>query len=533
MGPRQKVGAWATAVALVIIGISPLLSPAVNPANAPEQEFSAERAMGHVKVIGREPHPMGSAENARVRDYIVAQLRELGLDPELQTISSPDYFAPPGHQVDVTNIIATVRGTANTKAVALMAHYDTVPSTPGANDNSTAVAALLETARAVLAGPRPNNDLILLFTDAEEPSPRPGSKALLRHRVASEIGFIVNLEAAGGTGASLLAEVSGSTSWVVGELAAASADPVGYSAITEMTSLFGDLGTDFDSFQNAGYPGVHFAYMHNSPIYHTAADHLDSVDLGSLQHHGTHALGIARHFGSLDLAVVPDKGKSTFFAVGPAFVRYPASVSLPLAIVAFVGFGWAVVRLGTPRRASAVARSAGRTLAAALATAIAGTVIWLALVAVRSKPGLIESWVYLGLLLGVGMFGYRWLGPRQSPAARAGGVALWAVIGLGLAIISPASAYLFAWPALGAAVSLGISLRSGNRYHFAQFAVVAVPTLLVATPIVDIIFQMSQPRSGNPDSSIPYVAVAALFLGVLAIALLRDAWPTPPSEVPE
>ena len=46
-----------------------------------------------------------------------------------------------------------------------MAHYDTFPTTVGANDNSAAVAAILETGRAILAGPPLRNDVILLFTD--------------------------------------------------------------------------------------------------------------------------------------------------------------------------------------------------------------------------------------------------------------------------------------------------------------------------------------------------------------------------------
>ena len=218
MATRQTVRAWATVALFVATAMSSLTPPATNPADAPEPEFSAERAKVHLEVVASEPHPMGSAANIRVREYIIDELQKLGLEPVLQTVSAPDYFVP-GRTVDVTNVIVTIAGSANTRAVALMAHYDTVPTTPGANDNSAAVAALLETARAVLAGARPGNDVVLLFTDAEEPAPRPGSRALLEHPVADQIGFVVNLEAAGGTGASLLAEVSGPTSWVVNELA--------------------------------------------------------------------------------------------------------------------------------------------------------------------------------------------------------------------------------------------------------------------------------------------------------------------------
>ena len=49
------------------------------PASAPPSEFSAERAMAHVEQIAQRPHPVGSADHARVRDYLVGALGALGL----------------------------------------------------------------------------------------------------------------------------------------------------------------------------------------------------------------------------------------------------------------------------------------------------------------------------------------------------------------------------------------------------------------------------------------------------------------------
>jgi hypothetical protein len=60
------------------------LVPPVVPASAPVTDFSAERAMKYLTVIAREPHPIGSIANGRVRGYIVEQIQSLGLNPELQ-----------------------------------------------------------------------------------------------------------------------------------------------------------------------------------------------------------------------------------------------------------------------------------------------------------------------------------------------------------------------------------------------------------------------------------------------------------------
>ena len=48
--------------------------PAAVPASASPTVFSAERAMKHVLAIAQRPHPVGSAEHDRVRDYLIAQL---------------------------------------------------------------------------------------------------------------------------------------------------------------------------------------------------------------------------------------------------------------------------------------------------------------------------------------------------------------------------------------------------------------------------------------------------------------------------
>ena len=69
---------------VAIAALSYLVPPAVVPAYAPVTEFSAERAIENLKVIAREPHPTGSIANARVRDYLVEQLKQEGLEPQIQ-----------------------------------------------------------------------------------------------------------------------------------------------------------------------------------------------------------------------------------------------------------------------------------------------------------------------------------------------------------------------------------------------------------------------------------------------------------------
>ena len=67
-------------VATISLALYQFVPPAVVPADAPKTEFSAERAMAHLQVIAREPHPVGSPENARVRDYLKGQISAMARD---------------------------------------------------------------------------------------------------------------------------------------------------------------------------------------------------------------------------------------------------------------------------------------------------------------------------------------------------------------------------------------------------------------------------------------------------------------------
>ena len=101
-----------------------LVPPRVVPNTAPSTEFSAERAMKHLEVIAREPHPTGSAANAQTRNYLVGQLNSLGLKPEVEkafAITSWDIGGAPYGAGVPENIIARSSGANSTGALLLMA----------------------------------------------------------------------------------------------------------------------------------------------------------------------------------------------------------------------------------------------------------------------------------------------------------------------------------------------------------------------------------------------------------------------------
>ncbi|MGE5194234.1 MAG: hypothetical protein ACM3U2_17210, partial [Deltaproteobacteria bacterium] len=94
---RDRILGWATLmlfVGSVCYGIWSILPPAPVAEGVPESEFSSGRAMRHLAVIAAEPHPLGSAANAKVREYLVAELRRLGFEIELQEGMFTPFRAP-------------------------------------------------------------------------------------------------------------------------------------------------------------------------------------------------------------------------------------------------------------------------------------------------------------------------------------------------------------------------------------------------------------------------------------------------------
>ncbi len=132
-------------------------------ADSGQQELAA-RLESHVQMlagrIGERNmwHPQRLEQAAR---YIEAQLTAAGWAVKGQA------YILQGHRV--RNIVAQIEGHERPEEIVVIgAHYDSVIGSPGANDNATGVAALLELAR-VLSGERPRRTLRLVAFVNEEP----------------------------------------------------------------------------------------------------------------------------------------------------------------------------------------------------------------------------------------------------------------------------------------------------------------------------------------------------------------------------
>jgi hypothetical protein len=468
---REETGAgWGLPAALVLLALVLLLTgvrsnpPAPKGQDVPLTEFSAERARQALRTLLGDgaPHPVGSEANARVRERILTHLRWLGLTPEVQEGFACSF----GGCGRVWNVVARLEGAQPGKAVVLMAHYDSVPAGPGAADDMHGVAAILEIARVLKAGPPLRSPVIFLLDDGEEGGLL-GARAFAEQSpLMAQVGAVINLEARGSSGPSLLFETSGADGWMIPRFSAGAGRPVTSSVFATIYDVLPN-DTDLSVFKERNVPGLNFAFIGDPMHYHTAADSLENLSAASLQHQGDNALAAVRGLGGADLDS-PPPGKAVFFDVLSSFVvSWPAGWSLVLAIVAFLLVIAAIVM--ARRRGAFPEASLGRgLLVLPLALLLAGALAfglqlllggafpgpWVA----NPLPAKIAFWL---LPLAAALWAASWLSRARSTGLWAGVWIWWAVVGLVLALVAPGVSYLFLVPALVAGVT-GLAALGGS-----------------------------------------------------------------------
>ncbi|RBQ19472.1 aminopeptidase [Spongiactinospora rosea] len=469
--PRRGLAGLAALVTLAaVIMLAAMADSTMQPlpASAPAGEFSAERALVHLRRFADRPRPLGGPASDRARDYLTAQLRAAGLEVEVQRAVGAAPAAGLASFGQVDNIVARLPGTDPTGTVVLAAHYDSASMGPGASDDGAAVAAMVETVRALRAGGAAlRNDIVLLMTDGEEDGVL-GAEAFARlHPLGRAGGVLLNWEARGVSGPSLMFETSKNNAGLVQAFLDAVPAPRGDSSMAAIYRLLPN-NTDFTPLTAAGFSGLNFAYIQRSSHYHTAADSIANLDRGSLQHHGANMLALTRSLGGADLrplaaqhAGTPDGGRDlTYFRALGFVIAYPGGAVLPLAILSLLAVA-GLVALCRVRRSLSLPRLAVAAVSALVPLVVSAALaqgLWMLLVGRRPAYDMMGGLLHRPLpfqaavacLTAAAVLGwYLSLRRRLGPAAMVAGALLWpAGLGVVCAWFVPGAAYLLSLPAL-------------------------------------------------------------------------------------
>lgn len=322
--------------------------------------YSIEKALSHLRHIAAEPHPVGSRAHEAVAGYLLGQIAALGYRAEVQeTIASAQSGLPKPfvNAARIKNIMVRVAGKTHRDAVLIAGHYDSAETSPGAADDGAAVASMLEVLRILKQSGPAKNDLIFLFSDAEELGLL-GSRAFVeRHPWAKDCRLALNFEARGNKGVLLMFETSDHNARPVEHYARAAVQPVASSLMFSIYKRLLHHDTDFSVFKEAGMTGMNFAFIEGWTDYHTRLDNLERLDPRTLALQGKNMLQLARHFADADLTLLGQGGDLGYFNLpfGKLFqFSLDGHSSLQIAGIALLSFILLALIAGYQRRCAAM-----------------------------------------------------------------------------------------------------------------------------------------------------------------------------------
>lgn len=483
--------------------------PIALPKDAPEAEFSAGRVREHLRIIARAPHPVGSPQQMRVRDYITGKLTEYGVTHQVQKKEIARTFLPRVHRAGrVENIIAILPGQSEDYFL-FTAHYDSVGTGPGAADDGTSVAAFLETIR-ILSKAERKNTLIFLFSDGEEAGLL-GASAFAKHDL-SQIRAVFDFEARGISGPSIMFQTGRDSGGLLRLYLEHAPNPFGTSLGPALYDLLPN-DTDFSVFKAQGLRGLDFAFIGGVEYYHTSMDSPEMVSMRTMQHQGENVLALARAVSAASPADL-EGSELVFLYLWPGSVaRYPVWLARLLAAGALV---WTAFLFSGVRReegAGALFAAVWRTLCAAALSVALGIALFRFL---RFVTGASDS--SLGQPFNHSMYAcmFAFLGISVIYVTRhwmnRAGVSSAAVMGAAQLILAflltastiwlPGMSYIFLWPLL---LSLGASALSPAR-TIAPW-LLAVPAFVFAVDVSDYVMAGLTVKAGM--LMIPYVLLLA------------------------
>lgn len=477
-GSRHGYAFFAVLVLLLVVAIFARwrLDAAGASESAGPNDFSAKRAAGFLPVLlgDQQPHPVDSAANRALGQRLIDALQSAGYRPEVQEATSCSEAMRTCARV--RNIIAVSEGSAAGKAVLVASHYDSVPAGPGASDNAAGVAIMVESARLLKQRPAGKNSIVFLFTEGEEAGLLGAQAFASHHPRMSDVVAVVNVEARGTSGQSILFETGRANGKLIGEFAAAAKRPLTSSLLATAYGLMPN-DTDLSVFKSRGLQGLNFANGEGSSYYHTPLDNLRHIDAGTLQAQGDNIHELLKRLADADLRADGAASDAVYSDVlGFGVLQWPTHWGPFIAVGLLLAFAAAALRLR--KRGALAGRGVARGIVGFVLSPVVGGVVAYALTYLLSLfNGAGRAWAASGqpfnrvllwsavLIAVVSLL--RQLARRSDPLRLWIGLGwAWSFAACAAAIAAPGASYLFLLPAAAMAVCTLIASalpRSGEE----------------------------------------------------------------------
>jgi len=473
-------------VALLMLGFAVkgvLVQPPSPPASAAPGEFDTGRAVERLhRILGdQRPHPVDSAADDAVRGRLLAEIRAIGLSPEVHEAVDCSGF-PKSRVVScskVRNVVATIPGRAPGKQLLLNAHYDSTPTGPGAADDGLGVAVLLEVGSILKAAPPPR-PVTLLFNEGEEFGLNGSAAFIHTDPLSKQVNSLINIDVRGVMGPAVMFETSTPNAAALAIYGAGSRRPFANSLSTDFARLIPN-STDVVEFKQAHWTLLNFAIIGNETRYHSPGDNLAALDRASVYHVGSEVLGLTRTMADTPDPALAGSGTAVFTDIaGRAFVRLPLVVAgavLGLLMIAALFLGWREKALKRPLAIAAGTTAAG-IAASAVVALVAGLIragdFW------RAYPLVTYLGVYAVLMTAMAAMWMRWGRPVERGRMRAAAWLLIMIVGAALSLALPGATIFFLIAPGIALAGIGLARRSPRAASLLSIAAILVQFLMFA-----------------------------------------------------
>ncbi|XP_034477899.1 endoplasmic reticulum metallopeptidase 1 [Drosophila innubila] len=278
------------------------------------ERFIAERAEMNLKsLVALGPRVVGSRENeleavgiisSRMRTLRAERsaVHDIEIDVQVASGSYIHWGAVNMYQ-SIQNIVVKIspKDSKSKTWVLVNSHYDTVPAGPGAGDDGSMVAIMMETIRVLMKSKQAlKHPVVFLFNGAEE-NPLQASHAFItQHKWAKNCKALINLDSAGNGGREILFQSGPNHPWLMKSYRRAIKHPYASTLAEEMFQHnFIPSDTDFRIFRDHGaVPGLDMAYQYNGYVYHTKYDRAEIFPRGSFQNTGDNLLSLVREISN-------------------------------------------------------------------------------------------------------------------------------------------------------------------------------------------------------------------------------------------
>ena len=524
-----------------------LLQP---PAAASSGEFNTQRAIGRLqRILGdQRPHPVDSQADDAVRNRLIAELRAIGLQPQVH--EAMDCSAMPGTRFvscsHVRNVVAAIPSRRAGPHVLLNAHYDSTPTGPGAGDDGLGVAVLLEIG-AILRSEPPPRPITLLFNEGEEYGLN-GAHAFVRtDPLAREVNSLINIDNRGVTGPALMHETSEPDAAAISIYASATRRPYATSISSDFARLIPNY-TDVTVFKPAGWTLLDYGIISNETRYHSPGDTIAALDPDSVGHMGSEALAATRAMAAKAHPADVADGRTVFTDLaGRVLLRLPLAVAiigLALLLTVALVLAWRRAALGKPLLLAA-GMAVGGSLAAGLVSFVATLLragdFW------RAYPLVTYVALYATLLAAMAAVWARWGRAADRRRARAAAWLLVMIFGALISFVLPGATIFFLIAPAVALVAIALPGRAATTatllaviatiIQFVMFAelLAAVEMLLIDGPLAAVVLLAALaalPAIVEIDANSSRLAALLLIVGALALWIAALMMPRASAERP-